>query len=335
MKNKEKGEIFMTLFTSEVNTVNKYERENIRITDEHIDNVMKWITKRDIDILMLLLSEPYLTISQIEMTIFSDLKPSSWRAKANERIRRLYNSHCIDRFFPNVRKNSGSSEQHIILDYTGAKIIAKVKGYTKFKWRKRTYLPQTYRHYLKIMDFKALLHVLNRQLGVIDGGTVGEIIGFETEQMKKFHYNMDNKVHEGRIIPDAFCIYKYTANERVKTFYLECDNATEPIETIKSKLLNYRRYFASGEWRNEDWARIINRFPAVCFVFHHQEQVDEMVAYARRLNSNLKFLFTTYDKLFIDVKKKYEKQKKYYVLQERKIMILDSIWSSKDGITSL
>jgi hypothetical protein len=325
----------MSLFTPEKRTISKYQREEIRVTDEYIESLERWVTPRDYEILMLLLHEPYLTISQIEMMLFSDLKPSSWRAKANERVKRLYQANCIDRFFPPVEKDSGSSEQHLILDYAGARLIAKVENRTKFKWRKRNYIPQNYKHYLKIMDFKALLHVLNRQLGVIGEGTVGEIIRFDTEQMKKFHFSMNNKIQQGKIIPDAFCIYKYTANEKVKLFYLECDNATEPMETIKSKLLNYRRYFASGEWRQEDWAKVIRGFPAILFIFHHQEQVDEMVAYARRLDSNLKFLFTTYDKLFVDVKKKYEKQKKYYVLQQRKIMILDSIWSSKDGLVSL
>jgi hypothetical protein len=327
----------MSIFSSEKRTISKFEREDIRVTDEYIDSVMKWITPRDIRILMALLKQPFLTISQIEMMFFNDLKPSSWRNMATQRLRRLYNAHCIDRFFPPTPSLAGSSEQVCMLDYAGAKVIAKSKGYTKFRWRKRNYIPQNYKHYLKIIDFKSLLHVLNRQIGYTDEGTIGEIIRFDTEVMKKFHFSMSNKIHEGKIIPDAFCIYKYTARGDSKFFYLECDNDTEPIETIKSKILNYRRYYASGEWRQEKWARVFNGFPAVLFVFHNQEDVDEMIAYSRRLNSSLKFLFCTYNDLYVDDVKNYVSSsgKKRKVVQERYIRILDSIWSSKDGLVSL
>jgi hypothetical protein len=270
------------------------------------------------------------------MMFFNDLKPSSWRNMATQRLRRLYDTHCIDRFFPYTPSLAGSSEQVCILDYAGARLLGKMKGYTKFKWKKRSYIPQGYKHYLKILDFKALLFVLNRQIGYTSEGTVGEIIKFNTQVMKKYYYNADNQVKEGRIIPDAFCVYKYTGNGHLKFFYLECDNATEPIETLQQKLHNYRRYYASGEWRKEDWAKASKAFPAVLFIFHNQEQVDEMVAYSRRLNSNLTFLFTTYSDLYIDDYKIYVNSlgKNRKVIQNRYVRILDSIWSSKDGLVS-
>jgi hypothetical protein len=328
------------LFTSETNMVKKYERENIRVTDEYINSIMRWITERDIKILMLLLKEPFLTVGQLEMMIFNDLKISNWRNRANDRIRRLYHAHCIDRFFPDVKGKSGSSEQHLILDYAGARAIAKSKGYStkQFKWRKRTYLASQYKHYSKILDFKALLHVLNRQLGFTDEGTVGEIIHWNTQKRYNFHFQLDNKVNKGTLLPDAFCIYKHTGTGKLKFFFLECDNATEPIETLKSKLHNYRRFHASGEWRQEKWARALNVFPAILFVFHHQEQVDEMVAYSRRLNSSLKFLFCTYTDLYVDSMKVYQPNahgKTRKVVESRYVRILDSIWSSKDGLVNL
>jgi hypothetical protein len=109
------------------------------------------------------------------------------------------------------------------------------------------------------------------------------------------------------------------------------------METLKGKILNYRRYFASGEWRQEKWAKVLGGFPAILFVFHNQEQVNEMVAYSRRLDSNLKFLFTTYDNLYEDERKLYVNSlgKKRYVPQRRKVNILSEIWSSKDGLVSL
>jgi hypothetical protein len=326
------------MFLPEKRTITKFERENKRITDEDIDKIMRWITDRDIEILMLLLKNPFLTVEQIEMLVFSNLTTSMWRNKANKRLRRLYHSQCIDRFFPPTEKDAGSSQAHYILDYAGAKVLAKYKGHTgKFKFRKRDYIPQNYKHTLKILDFYSILHVLNRQLGYTSEGTVGEIVTWKTEQRKKFHYTANNRVNKGEIIPDAFCIYKHTAQGHLKFFFLECDNATEPMETLKGKILNYRRYFASGEWRQEKWAKVLGGFPAILFVFHNQEQVNEMVAYSRRLDSNLKFLFTTYDNLYEDERKLYVNSlgKKRYVPQRRKVNILSEIWSSKDGLVSL
>lgn len=329
------------LFTSEGKTISRYERKEVKVTDEHVKSVLSWLTDRDLEILRVLVKEPFLTTSQIEMMFFNDLKPSSWRTKANARLSRLYQTNCVDRFFPRVDLGSGSSESHYVLDYAGARALAMKLGYTnpkQFKFRKRNYIPAQYKHLIKITDFKSLLHVLNRQLGYTSEGTVGEIIKFDTQRMHKFHYSLNNKIHEAKIFPDAFCIYKYTARGDSKFFYLECDNATEPIETLQQKMLNYRRFHASGEWRQEKWARATNVFPSVLFVFHDQKSVDEMVSYSRRLNSSLRFLFTTYDKLYTDNVMAYPPNshgKTRNVVQERNVRILDSIWSSKDGLVSL
>lgn len=329
----------MTLFSYEGNIAEKYQRNEIRATEEHVDSVLRWLTDRDIAILRMLIKEPFMTTSQVEMMFFNDLKPSVWREKANQRLRRLYQSNCIDRFFPRLGLGLGSSEAHYFIDYAGARALAKSLGYTtkQFKFRKRTYIPDQYKHYSKILDFKAILHVLNRQLGYTNEGTIGEVIRYDTQKAYDFHFTLDNRVQKGRLTPDAFCIYKHTAKGGLKFFFLECDNATEPIETLKGKLNNYRRFHASGEWRKEKWARALNIFPAVCFIFHDQSKVDEMVAYSKRLNSSMKFLFTTYDKLLDDKHKLYVNSigKKRYVLQERKIQILDSIWNSRDGLVSL
>jgi hypothetical protein len=323
------------MFVPEKRTITKYERENIRITNEYVES-LSWITDRDYEILKLLVKHQFLNTSQIEMMIFNDLKISNSRNRANDRLRRLYKANCIDRWYPPVERDAGSSEAHYVLDYAGAMALASKLGYTKkqFKFRKRDYIPQHYRHYLKIIDFKALLHVLNRQLGYTDEGTIGEIIRFDTEQMKKFHFTMDNKVHQGKLIPDAFCIYKYTARGDSKFFYLECDNATEPIETILGKVNNYRRYFASGEWRNEKWSKLFNGFPIILFIFHKDEQAKELIDYTRRINTNLNFMSTTYDKLYVDTFKEYRNSlgKRRLVPQSRHVKILEDIWYT-NGIT--
>lgn len=325
----------MSIFTPERKTINKYKRTDVRITDEYVDSILKWTTPRDHEILKALVKYPFLSTSQIEMIIFNNLSPSSWRNKALERLRKLYQANCIDRWFPMVEEGAGSSEAHYILDYAGARALAKQLGYTRkeFKFRKLNYVPQDYRHTLKIFDFKALLYVLNRQLGYTDEGTRGEILHWSNEVHYKFVHAENGKVKKQTIIPDAFCIYQNEPLSNPKIFFLEIDNSTEPIQTLKSKIINYSNFHQSGAWREERWFRVVRRFPTVCFTFHEQEKVDEMVAYIKRTKTNIRFLFTTYDRLFDDKFKEYKSNsgKRRLVLQERKVNILDDIWDGKNG----
>lgn len=323
------------IFASEKRSINKYQRDRIKITDKHVNETMKWITDRDITIMKLLLINGFLTAEQISMLAFNNLKPSSWQNKTNERLRRLYHAHCIDRFFPPSAKDAGSTGQHLILDHCGAKILQKHFGRTENKFRKKNYIPQDYKHRLKVLDFFSLLNLLNRQLGVVDNQGVGEIIQWKTERPLKFAHPDNGRVKMITVKPDAFCIYN--AKGLIKHFYLECDNATEPIETLKTKLQNYKKYYDSGEWRQLGWARSLRVFPTVLFVFHEQELAERMASYSRTLNSSVRFLFTTYDNLFEDQYKEYVNGhgKRRLVLQERKIKILDEIWINKEGATSL
>jgi hypothetical protein len=179
---------------------------------------------------------------------------------------------------------------------------------------------------------------LNRQIGVIDGHTVGKIHTWHSEKVLKFHYSDNGRIRESKVRPDAFGIYIYTARGNAKFFFLECDNATEPMQTIYDKMLNYKRFFESGQWRETDWGKRYRVFPSNLFIFHHQQQVDDFVAYSRKLDSNgMRFLATTYSQLYDDNYKKYENShgKHRLVLQERKVMLLDEIWGSKDGLVSL
>lgn len=327
------------IFSKEGHCAEKFQREDVRATDEHVESVMKWLTKRDYQILSLILEHNFMTTSQIEMMVFNDLKPSSWRDKTNTRLRRLYQTGCVDRFFPRLGLGLGSSEAHYYIDHTGARALARSKGYLnkkQYKFHKRHYLPEQYSHYSKILDFKALLNVLNRQLGFTNEGTVGEVVHWNTQKRYDYTFTLNNRVQKASLFPDVFCIYKYTAKGGLKFFFLECDNATESTEQLKAKINNYRRFHASGEWRKEKWARALNVFPVVLFLFHEQSNVDDMVAYSRRLDSSLKLLFANYNQLFEDKQKLYVNSlgKKRYILQERNIRILDSIWSSKNGLVS-
>lgn len=309
-----------TIFTPERRVINKHTRETIRVTEEHIDGIMKWITDRDVAILRLLIDHPFLTIEQIEMMVFTNLKPSSWRNKATERLRRLYHAHCIDRWFPPVGEGAGSTQQHILLDRAGALVLARKLGYQeeRSRFKKRLYVPQNYQHTLKIVDFKAMLHLLNKQLGA------GEIIRYRMESEARIKYRtQDGK--KGEIVPDAFCIYNTGA--RTKLFFVEIDNATESLEVLQSKIRRYVECAKSNAWRELDWG-VIGFFPPVLIVLHEEEK--ELIRYARSLKSNIRFLFTTYDRFFTRGEKAYENAlgKTRRVLQEIQVNMLEPIYKS-------
>lgn len=312
-------EVF-TIFTPERRTINRFKREDKRLNHaDHIEGCLKWLTDRDISILRLLLDHKIMKTSQIEMIIFSDLKPSSWRNKSGERLRRLYKTHLVDRFYPPVDSGAGSSEAHYILDTVGAKVLAQKLGFNmeNIKFKKLTYVGQNYGHTLKIIDFKAMLHLLNKQLGT------GEIIRFQIEHAARIKYRThDGK--KGELIPDAFCIYKYTS-DRVKLFYLEIDNATESIEVLQSKIRRYVECYKSNAWRETDWG-IIGAFPAVIIVLHNEERA--LIKYARSLKSNVRFLFTTYDQFFSTEEKTYvnAQGKTRKVLQKINVNLFEPIY---------
>jgi hypothetical protein len=297
-------------------------------------------------ILRLLLDHPFLKTSHIEMMVFCDLKPSSWRNKCTERMRRLYTNGLVDRFFPPVDSGAGSSEAHYMLDNMGAMTLSVYLGYDRrnIKWKKRTYITQDYMHTMKVFDFKSMLYVLNRQLGVIGEGTVGEILHWRSnresrilddkekqDRLRMVYRTEDGK--KGEIEPDALCIYKYNAKGSAKLFFLEIDNATEDMNTLQSKIRRYVECYRSGVWRDTQWGKATGMFPAIIIVMHSQEEMGKLCRYSRTIKSNLRFLFTTYDKLHECEWKEYEnaRGKTRRVLQDIKINLLENIYRTNQG----
>jgi hypothetical protein len=271
----------------EKRTVKKYGRTEVRIDDKYIETINRWLTDRDLRILKLLNRYPFMTIDQIEMMVFGNLKPSCWRTKANERIRRLYHAHCIDRWFPPVADGTGSAPQHLILDRAGARILA-LKGEPDMEnWRKRDYVPQTYSHTLKLYDFRAMLSLLTRQ----DDFIVKEWI-LENKNKMQFPIG-DGKQSE--VIPDAMC--QYIHNKRQKAFFLECDNGTMSDNQLKSKIQRYIHLYKSEEWKKTKWARELRAFPPVVIIMHSQDDILKLNDYVNRIKSSIRFMFATYSDL--------------------------------------
>jgi hypothetical protein len=309
------------MIVPEKRVAERYPRDNIRVDNRHIESVLKWLTDRDILILRYLNRYPFLTTGQIEMFVFNNLKPSSWRNKSNERLRKLYKAHLVDRWYPPTAV--GSAESHYVLDVGGAKILA-LKGTKEMeKWRKRDYVPQTYTHTLKIIDFRAMLSVLQKQESF-------EVLTFRTEKKNAMEYPM-NGGKKGEVQPDALCIYK--SNNRIKAFFLECDNGTMTENQLKSKIIRYNQLFKSEEWKKTDWAQKLKAFLPIVFVMRTEEDIRNLNAYTSKLESNIKFYYTTYDDLIEKDTIIYENRrgKTREVPQAIRIRLLEAIWTHGEG----
>ena len=77
------------------------------------------------------------------------------QAVCNRRLRILYDLHCVDRFFPPVKK--GSAKQHLVLDRAGAMVLGLSSFY------KLGSLPVHYRHHVLVAEFS--IHARMKGLG--------------------------------------------------------------------------------------------------------------------------------------------------------------------------
>lgn len=97
------------------------------------------------------------------MVISSQISRIFWRGRkqakdlCNRRLRILYDLYCIDRFFPRVCR--GSSQQHIVLDRAGAKIL-NIDNFNKIRE-----LPITYKHMRLMTEFRVEAYLKNLGMG--------------------------------------------------------------------------------------------------------------------------------------------------------------------------
>lgn len=119
---------------------------------------------------------------------------------------------------------------------------------------------------------------------------------FKSERQLKFV----NKDKIEIIIPDAFCMYKYSGN-KVKVFYLEIENSERKSSYVASKTLNnYERYYLSAQWKKERW-QIKNHeiFPQILIVSYSDFKCNQLIKeFKKKIKmENLNYLFSDYKTL--------------------------------------
>lgn len=194
---------------------------------------------------------------------------SKGQQRCNDRIRILYDLHCVNKFSPLLPPGAGTSVQYVWLDRAGAKLL----GAQSF--RRRTTIPMDYLHTAAILDLYCELLALERQQLI-------EIKYIDIEQQNKTWL----------LIPDMLFIIRTKGKGYISL--IEVDRCEKKEKDELEKIRSYADWKLSNQWLKEDWAQVMPqpRFPRVIYLF--DESKPRWKARAKRFQDeadkyNLKF----------------------------------------------
>jgi hypothetical protein len=246
----------------------KYEEYTSRVTKDKIQFASLKTDDDDKNILRLIHKLKVCTSRQVSKIIFRDEKHPI--KKCNNKLKKLYELGCIDRFFPAVEK--GSPQTHLVLAPIGAHLIEARK------FRKIFSLNQNWRH--QVFTNEVLAELSNKY----------EVTKWRGELVVEWINN--NKTQTIR--SDAFCGWE-DGFEKYAMF--EIDLSTEHMDELKSKVKQYHNYFNSTEFVKGHWQPKQPIIPFVIFVFEDKERANNLHKYVRRFNSNVPFKVMTFDNM--------------------------------------
>lgn len=229
------------------------QREEVgHITQDWVDRNCGRITPRDREILKLV--SQFSVMSSHHLHI---LTPGAEREKAfhtitkgrqrvNDRIRVLYDLHCVNKHSPLLPPGQGTSVQYVWLDRAGAKLMGKDN------FRKRNVLPTDYLHTSLILDTLCELIILERTSESV---------------MKIMYQQVEGKQKTWPLIPDLLFIIK--RNGKGYIFLIEVDRCEKKEKDELDKIRSYRDWQLSNQWLQEEWASImpVPRFPRIIYAF--------------------------------------------------------------------
>jgi len=249
----------------------RYDRPNVKyITKQWVHENCKTITTRDIGLLKLLYENKrrLLRRDQIERLypVFESTKV------LNRRLKFLFQKHVIDRIYPPVGLNQGSSQQHICLDRAGI-ILLEIDNYNKpiiydeFHTRR---LPLGWEHKVLINEYECVLKNID-----------GQLIKYIVED--PIPYN------DTKLIPDIACVIRH--DTKGYNLFLEIDLGTEDIPRVKEKLDNYKHLYLSEAWKSHPICSIFKTkvFPKVLFFTKGVRRIKTLQEYTKE--SSIQFRF--------------------------------------------
>lgn len=227
------------------------QREEVAvITSEWVEMNCVNVTQRDMEILKLLQQFSIMSSRHLYRLVpptpkekaFYEIKQGQQRC--NDRIRILYDLHCVNKQSPLLPPGEGTSVQYVWLDRAGAKLL----GMDSFR-RKKT-LPKDYLHTSCVLDVYCLMK--------------------EKERDKEFEIKyeaIERKSTTWPLIPDMLYILKL--NRKGYIFLIEVDRSEKKEKEEIEKIKSYRDWQLSNQWLKEEWALMMPtpRFPRVIYMF--------------------------------------------------------------------
>ena len=231
------------------------EREPVRvITQEWVENNCTNITPRDMEMLKLLAKFPLLSSEHLRILTpgAGGQKPfyelSQGQKRCNERIRVLYDLHCVNKWSPRLPIGEGTSKQYVALDRAGCKLL-------NIERRVRNEIPQDWRHKSMVMDVYCELVVGERE-----GKWEIKFLEYEPKQISN------------AIKPDVAAIIR--KGKRGVFLFIEVDRSEKKESVEKQKLRSYRDWQLSQTWMTESWASLLPRpiFPVILYLFDESKK---------------------------------------------------------------
>jgi len=203
------------------------------------------LTDRDKEILARIWEDRMLFTSQVSRIFFSG------KARANARLRRLWENRYLDRYFLPTLMFHGSTEALYLLGKKGVDVVAVTLGVERTEIaRGMSYLKQKVRthsfllsldHILAVADFRiAFAEAVESRPGITMEGWIPERM---CEDSYRF-WRIGGKV-AGKLRPDGYCQLR-EGEEKRYSFFVEVDLGTMSSKAFRHKVQRYLDYSESG-----------------------------------------------------------------------------------------
>lgn len=267
--------------------MSKYNRSEIKqITKQWVRENVKNITERDKGLLKLLYENKRRLLKRDQIQRLYPVFESI--SVLNRRLRKLYESYVLDRFYPKVGTGQGSSQQHICLDRAGL-ILLEIDKYNKpinYDNNGNKVLFLGWEHKILLNEYECIIREL---VSKIDG----DILIYKVEENISFF--------DTQFVPDIFLMIEHLGKGYV--FFIEVDLGTEDIPYIKRKINLYKDYYLSKQWIMEDWVKLFSvpTFPRILFFTNdgRYKRIETLQSYVSELSVKFHFGFhSEFEKVF-------------------------------------
>lgn len=266
--------------------VNKFKRKNEK--EQSMKDVYRspTLTPRDKAVLLSIYYHRCLTTRQIAEMHYKysakGLENSQSELIARRRIRKLFDSQLIDRFFVDIG-TEGTSQGHIVLDKLGSKVVAGLLNLSdkEISW--------TYEmNEARLPFLKHMVDVNNFYIFLLRKARAykHEVTGYRTENHVRHSFIFWGK--KMACNPDAYGQYWFSEDEGFH-FFLEWDNGTMSAPVFQRKHQRYTAYYASGEFKS-----IYGEFPLILTVTPNLDRALKLRDAIYGIdNTDLRWLFTS------------------------------------------